>query len=345
MGYLLSFTVMIYNRDKPSNVEELAVRRLVVAKSEIFGRDLLKLADFTSDELLHILDVSADLKARFKRGEAHRLFPGHTAAALFEKPSTRTRISIQAACAHLGITSIYLRPEEMQLGRGEPVKDTARVIDRYCDILFIRTFRQATVEEFAEYMKSPVVNALTDQYHPCQALADSLTIRERKGKFEGLKIAYAGAVWNVCHSLMNVCAMTGMDYFMAYPEGYEPYPEALRTAQEFAAATGSRIVLTHHLDEAVEGADVIVANTWHPMGGPGNSKEQRIADFEPFRITPETMSRAKRDALFMHCLPAYRGEEVLEEVLEGTQSVVFDEAENRLHTVKAILYLVLSRGG
>lgn len=310
-------------------------------KSQFIGRDYLKLADFTPDELLYMVDVSADLKARLKRREAHQFFPGYTAAAIFEKKSTRTRTSFQAACAHLGMMSFYMRPEEMQLGRGEPISDTARVIDRYCDVLFIRTFGQEIVDEFAEYMKNPVINALTDQYHPCQGLADLLTIREHKGTFKGLKVAYTGDIWNVCQSLMTVCAMTGMDCYIAHPEGYNPYPEALENARRFAVDSGSKLVFTHRLDEAVEGADVVVANTWHSMGGPEKSKEQRIIDFQPFQITPKVMERAKSDAIFMHCLPAYRGEEMTEEVIEGKQSVVFDEAENRLHTEKAVLYLLL----
>lgn len=311
-------------------------------KSQFIGRDLMKLADYAPDEVVYMIDVSADFKARLRRREAHALFPGYTAAALFEKQSTRTRTSFQAACAHLGIMSFYMRPEEMQLGRGEPIKDTARVIDRYCDVLFIRTFGQEIVDEFAHYMEHPVINALTDQYHPCQALADLLTIREHKGAFRGLKVAYAGDVWNVCQSLMTACAMTGMDCYVAHPEEYTPYPEALANAKRFAGDSGSRIVLTHSLDEAVEGADVVVANTWHSMGGPEKTKEQRIIDFQPFQITPRVMERAKADAIFMHCLPAYRGEEMVEEVIEGPQSVVFDEAENRLHTEKAVLYLTLA---
>jgi ornithine carbamoyltransferase len=310
-------------------------------KSQFVGRDFLKLADFSPDEILFMLDISEDLKARHKRKEPQKFFTNYTAAAIFEKQSTRTRTSFQAACAHLGMMSFYMRPEEMQLGRGEPISDTARVIDRYCDVLFIRTFGQEIVDEFALFMKNPVINALTDQYHPCQALADLLTIREHKGLFKGLKVAYAGDVWNVCHSLMTACAMTGMDFFLAHPEDYIPYPEAQKNAELFAVETGSKIVLTHHLNEAVEGADVVVANTWHSMGGPEKTKEQRIVDFQPFQITSEVMERAKSDAIFMHCLPAYRGEEMTEEVIESEQSVVFDEAENRLHTEKAILYLLL----
>lgn len=310
-------------------------------KTQFIGRDFLKLADFTPDELLYLIDVSADLKARLKRGEAHKFFPNYTAAAVFEKPSTRTRTSFQAACAHLGMMSFYMRPQEMQLGRGEPISDTARVIDRYCDVLFIRTFGQEIVDEFAHYMRHPVINALTDQYHPCQGLADLLTIQEHKGIFKGLKLAYAGDVWNVCQTLMTACAMTGMDYYLAHPVEYTPYPEALENAKRFAADSGAKLVLSQSLDEVVEGADVVVANTWHSMGGPEKTRDQRVIDFQPYQITPEVMMRAKPEAIFMHCLPAYRGEEMTEEVIEGKQSVVFDEAENRLHTEKAILYLLL----
>jgi len=311
-------------------------------KENFENRDFLKLADFTPEEILYFLDIAADFKERVRRHEPHQIFPGYTAAMIFEKPSTRTRTSFQVACAHLGIQSFYMRPDEMQLSRGEPIKDTARVIDRYCDVLFIRTFGQQIVDEFAQYMQKPVINALTDQYHPCQGLADLLTIREHKGAFKGLKVAYAGDVWNVCQSLMCACAQTGMDYYLAYPEGYDPYPEALTNARRFASDSGSKIVLTHNLKEAVEGADVVVANTWFSMGGPEKTKEQRKQDFEPLRINPEVMTWAKKDAIFMHCLPAYRGNEMTEEVIEGPQSVVFDEAENRMHTEKAVLYLVLS---
>jgi len=313
-------------------------------KTEFIGRDFLKLSDFTPDEVLHMVEVSADFKKRQHEREPHLIFPGYTAAAIFEKKSTRTRTSFQAACAHLGMSSFYMRPDEMQLGRGEPISDTARVIDRYCDVLFIRTFGQEIVNEFAHYMQNPVINALTDQYHPCQGLADLLTIQEYKGDFKGLKIAYAGDVWNVCQTLLTVSSMLGMDFFLAHPKGYDPYPEALQNAKNFAADSGSRIVLTHTLDEAVEGADVVIANTWHSMGGPEKTKEQRIVDFQPFQITQDVMKQAKPDAIFMHCLPAYRGEEMTEEVIEGDQSVAFDEAENRLHTEKAVLYLLLEEG-
>jgi ornithine carbamoyltransferase len=310
-------------------------------KSDFTGRNLLTLLDFSPDEVAAILEVSAQLKRDYQQRIPLPQFPGRTAAMIFEKASTRTRTSFQAACAHLGIDSFYMRPDEMQLSRGEPIKDTARVIDRYCDVLFIRTFGQEIVEEFARYMDSPVVNALTDEFHPCQALADLLTIHEKKGAWKRLKVAYAGDVWNVCQSLMLACTMFGMDIYVARPPGYEPTARALEAARRLAADSGSRVVLTESLDEAVEAADVVYANTWHSMGGPEKSKEQRIQDFTPYQIDEHVLDRAAPDAIFMHCLPGYRGEEMTDGVIEGPHSAVFDQAENRMHTEAAVLYLVV----
>ncbi len=310
-------------------------------KKEFLGRDFLTLMDYTRDEILFILDTAADLKEKLRRGEPHEYLKGRTAMMIFEKPSTRTRVSFQAACAHLGMQSFYTMPEQLQMKRGEPIKDTARVIDRYCNVLFMRTFEQEIVEEFAHYMKNPVINALTDLTHPCQAMADLLTIRENKGRIEGIKLAYAGDVWNVCHSLMVAGSIFGMNVYVARPAGYEPHERIMKFVNENAPKSGATICLTESLEEAVKDADVVYANTWHSMGGPEKSKEQRIKDFAPFQINPEVMKWAKPDAIFMHCLPGYRGEEMTDEVIEGLQSRVFDEAENRMHTEKAILYLIL----
>jgi ornithine carbamoyltransferase len=310
-------------------------------KESFVGRDFLTMLDYTPDEIGYIVDVAGQLKQGRQQGISHPHFPGRTAAMIFEKASTRTRTSFQAACAHLGIESFYMRPGEMQLSRGEPIKDTARVIDRYCDMLFIRTFGQEIVEEFAKWMEHPVINALTDEFHPCQGLADLQTIREYKGGWKGLKVAYAGDVWNVCQSLMIACAMFGMDIYVARPPGYDPIPRALEGAKRFAAVGGSEMVITDSLDEAVEGADVIYANTWHSMGGPEKTKVQRIRDFGPYQINEAAMTKAAPDAIFMHCLPGYRGEEMTDEIVEGPHSVVFDQAENRMHTEAAVLYLVL----
>lgn len=305
------------------------------------GRDFLTWMDYSKEELIAILDAAKELKKKHREGEPHELLRGKTAMMIFEKLSTRTRISFQAGCAHLGMHSFFSMPQQLQMGRGEPIKDTARVIDRYCDVLFMRTFEQERVEEFAHFMQKPVINALTDLTHPCQGLADLQTILEHKGRVTGLKLAYAGDVWNVCQTLMIAGSLFGMDVYVARPVGYEPDERIMAFVEEQAPKTGAAIVVTDNLEEAVQEADIVYANTWHSMGGPEKTKEQRIEDFMPFQINAEAMSWAKKDAIFMHCLPGYRGEEMTDEVVEGSQSVIFDQAENRMHTEKAILSLVV----
>lgn len=312
-------------------------------KNEDFlGRDFLTWMDYKKEEISHVLDVTKDLKERLKKGEPHEFLKGKSAMMIFEKLSTRTRISFQAGCAHLGMQSFFTMPQQLQMGRGEPIKDTARVIDRYCDVLFMRTFEQESVEEFAHYMEKPVINALTDLTHPCQGLADLITIREHKGRIEGLKLAYAGDVWNVCQTLMVAGTLFGMDVYVARPNGYDPAERISKFVQEQAHNTGATVKITDNLEEAVRDADIVYANTWHSMGGPEKTKGQRIKDFGPYQINEEVMSWAKKDAIFMHCLPGYRGEEMTDDVVEGPQSVVFDQAENRMHTEKAVLYLVVT---
>jgi len=303
------------------------------------GRDLLTLMDFTKEEVEYFLDTAAELKRKRRMGEPHEYLRGKTVAMVFDKQSTRTRTSFQAAVAHLGGQSFYMRPDELQLARGEPIRDTASVIDRYCDGLFIRTSSQETVEEFAKYMENPVINACTNLTHPCQALADMLTIREKKGSFKGLKLAYAGDVWNVCQSLMVAGPMLGMDVYVARPEGYEPNERILKFARAKAEEMGVKLVVTHDLDEAVTGADVIYANTWHSMGK--QDIEKRKQDFAPYQINEAVLAKAKDDVIFMHCGPAFHGEEMTDEVIYGPHSAVWDEAENRMHTQKAVLSLVI----
>jgi len=232
-----------------------------------------------------------------------------------------------------------MRPDELQLARGEPIRDTASVVDRYCDGLFIRTSSQEAVEEFARYMENPVINACTNLTHPCQALADMLTIQEKKGDFKGLKLAYAGDIWNVCHSLMVAGPMLGMDVYVARPEGYEPNERILKFAMAKAKETGTKLVVTHDLDEAVTDADIIYANTWHSMGA--KDIEKRLKDFGPYHINEQVLAKAKGDVIFMHCGPAFHGEEMTDEVIYGSHSAVWDEAENRMHTEKAVLSLVV----
>lgn len=297
--------------------------------------------DYSRFEIETILATARDLKQKWRQHEPHERLRGKTVAVLFEKPSTRTRTSFQAAIAHLGAQSFYMRPDEMQLARGEPVRDTARVIDRYCDALVMRTFGQDRIEEFAKYMENPVINALTDLTHPCQGLADMLTIMEYKGKLDGTKLCYAGDVWNVCHSLIVAASVFGMTLHVARPKGYEASERIMKFAAEKARATGAEIVLTDDLKQAVKDSDVLYANTWHSMGGPEKEKEKRLRDFAPYQLNSNVAKDAKPDYIFMHCLPGYRGEEMSEEMIEGAHSVVWDQAENRMHTEKAVLALTM----
>lgn len=311
-------------------------------RDQFVNCDFLTLMGYSAEEIRYMLDVAAELKEKLQSREPHATLTGRTAAMIFEKQSTRTRTSFQAACAHLGIQSFYMRPGEMQLSRGEPIKDTARVLDRYCDCLFIRTFGQEIVEEFAHYMEKPVINALTDLTHPCQGLADLLTIQEHKGHLEGIKIAYVGDIWNVCQTLMVAGSLLGLRVHVAAPPGYQSAPRIEAFVQEHAPASGAEVLVTHDIASALAEADVVYANTFHSMGGPESEKEKRLRDFAGYQVNDETIKLAAPDAIFMHCLPGYRGEEMTDSVIEGPQSVVFDQAENRMHTEKAILYLVLS---
>lgn len=303
------------------------------------GRDFLRLADLTPEGLAFLLDSSADYKRRAAAGIYDAPLAHKSVALIFEKPSTRTRNSFQVGIDQLGAFSVYMRPDEMAASRGEPIKDTARVLDRYYDALVIRTFEQDIVNEYARWMERPVINALTNDTHPCQVLADLLTIREKKGTLKGLKLCHLGNIYNMFHSLMVGSALAGIDFYAGRPAGYDPNPEQLAVAEQWAAANGSKIVLTSDLEEAVTDADVVVATQLRAMGDPDPEKRKR--DFAPYQVNSDVMSRAKSDAIFLHCLPAFRGEEVTDEVLEGSQSVVWDEAENRLHVQKAVLALVI----
>jgi len=301
------------------------------------GRDFLTLMDFNQEEINDLLNVGYEFKTKWARRQPHEYLKGRTIALIFEKFSTRTRTSFQAGIAHLGAQSFYMRPDEMQMARGEPIKDTARVIDRYCDALVMRTFGQDRVEEFARYMKGPVINAASDLTHPCQILADLLTIREKKGEFKGLKLAYVGDIFNIFHSLMIASGTMGFDFYAPIPDGYTPDPKVYQFSKEAAQRSGSKIVLTKDLKEVLKDADVVYANTFHSMGGPEKEKEKRLKDFAQYRIDEASVEVAKYDFIFMHDLPAFRGEEMTDEIIEGPHSVVWDEAENRLHVQKAIL--------
>jgi ornithine carbamoyltransferase len=296
--------------------------------------------DYSPVEINYMLDVAQEFKRKRMMKEAHNYLEGRTVAMVFEKPSTRTRFSFQAAIAHLGMQSFYSTPQTMQLARGEPIKDTARILDRYCDSLVIRTYGQDVVEEYADYMTNPVINALTDLTHPCQGLADMLTIREHKGKVAGNKLVYVGDPWNVCQTLMVCSSLLGIDCHVAVPKGWAPAKIVVDFTEENAEKGGTEMVVTDDLEEALKDADVVYANTFHSMGH--KDIEARKKAFAKYQINDETMSWAKPDAIFMHCLPGYRGEEMTDSVIEGPQSAVFDEGENRMHTEKAILALTVA---
>ncbi len=305
------------------------------------GKDFLKLADFTPEEVAYLVDTAIELKRKRAMGEHFEPLRGKTVAVLFEKPSTRTRVSFQAAIAHLGAQSFFLRPDELQTSRGEPIPDTARIIDRYCDALVIRTFGQEIVEEFAQWMRNPVINALTNLTHPCQGLCDLMTIEEKKGGFKGLKVSYLGDIWNVCYSLMMGCAMMGADFYAAQPnDSYRPDAGQLAVAQKWAALSGSRIVFASDLEEVASGADVIYGNTWHSMAT--ENLEQRLVDFRPYQVNLRVLGMAKPDVIYMHCLPGYRGEDMVDEAIESPYCVFWDQGENRMHTEKAVLALTMA---
>lgn len=300
-------------------------------------KHLLCLSDWTSDEILETLSMAEKLKYENKNGIRHNhLLKGKTLGMIFSKASTRTRVSFEVGMYQLGGYSLFLSANDIQLGRGETVADTAKTLSRYIDGIMIRTFKQSDVETLAQYGTVPVINGLTDSHHPCQVLADLQTVKEKKGKLKGLKMAYLGDGNNVANSLLIGCAKVGMHITVATPEGYGCDPDAIKKAQEAAAETGAKVVITTDPLEAVKDADAVYTDTWVSMGMEGE-KEKRVPIFMPYQVNDELFSKSKLDAIFMHCLPAYRGFEVTDSVIDGSQSVVFDQAENRLHAQKAVL--------
>jgi ornithine carbamoyltransferase len=301
------------------------------------GRHFTRVADWSGEELLQALGLADDLKERQARREEHHLLPGRTLGMIFQKPSTRTRVSFEAGIFQLGGMGLYLAASDLQLGRGETLKDTATVLSRYLDGLMIRTFAQDDVEELARQATIPVINGLTDSAHPCQALADVMTIRERLGRLEGVRVAYLGDGNNVCASLMVAAAKLGMEFVAATPEGYEPAEQVV----EIARKAGATVELTHDPREAAQGADVLYTDVWTSMGQE-EEKERRLRDLAGFGIDEDLVSLADDGAIVLHCLPAHYGEEITENVLYGPQSAVWDQAENRLHAQKALMALVIS---
>jgi ornithine carbamoyltransferase len=304
------------------------------------GRDFLRVNDWAPDELLFVLELADRLKARQREHIDHRHLEGRTLGMIFQKPSTRTRVSFEVGMFHLGGTALYLAAGDLQLGRGETIKDTARVLSRYLDGIMIRTFAQADVDELAAHADIPVINGLTDEFHPCQALADVMTIRERFGEFDGVRVAYLGDGNNVCHSLMVACAKLGMDFVAATPEGYEPGETVVGWAREAAEASGGSVELGHDPRAAAQGADVLYTDVWTSMGQE-EERDRRVRDLEAYRIDDVLVALASERAIVLHCLPAHYGEEITEEVLYGPRSAVWDQAENRLHSQKALMASVI----
>lgn len=300
----------------------------------------ISIHDITVDEFQHLMDLGLHLKAETKQGIRHNILGGKVLGMIFTKSSTRTRVSFETGMYQLGGYPIFLSSNDIQLGRGESIYDTANVMSRYVDGIMIRTFDHQDVLDLAKYGQVPVINGLTDLLHPCQVMADLMTIYEHKGKLEGLKMAYIGDGNNMANSLLYGCAKAGMDISVATPVGYEPDAEVVANAKDDAKLTGSNIVVTNDPVEAIAKADVVCTDTWVSMGQEAE-KAERIKIFKDYQVNGELFANSNDDSIFIHCLPAYRGYEVTEEIIDGPRSVIFDEAENRLHAQKAVLAAVM----
>lgn len=299
-------------------------------------QDLISLHDLTAKEVEELLALGLKLKKELKNGILHKILAGKTLGMIFTKSSTRTRVSFEVGMTQLGGYPLFLSSNDIQLGRGETIHDTAKVLERYLDGIMIRTYAHSDVLELAEEASIPVINALTDLLHPCQVLADLMTTYEHKGTLEGLKLAYIGDGNNMAHSLMYGCAKAGMNCAVATPSGYKCDAEVVENAKADFKAAGKELILTEDPVEAIKNADVVYTDTWVSMGQE-SEKAERIKIFMPYQVNKELFAHAKDDAVFMHCLPAYRGYEVTEDVIDGEHSVIFDEAENRLHAQKAVM--------
>ncbi len=304
------------------------------------GRSIASLYDLAREEIDEILKTSKLLKLQLLRGQEHPILKGKTLAMIFEKPSTRTRVSFEVGMWQLGGYALYLSASDLQLGRGETIADTAQVLSRYVDGIMARVFSHQTILDLVKYSKVPVINGLSDLTHPCQGLADLFTIYEKKGKLSGLKLGYVGDGNNVAHSLIYGCSKVGMDITLACPKGNEPNPEVVSRAKEDAKRNGCKIRVTNDPKEAARGADIIYTDVWASMGQE-KEHEERVKIFKPYQVNGQLVKEAKEDYLFMHCLPAHRGEEVTDEVADSKNSVIFDQAENRMHTQKALMALIM----
>ena len=311
------------------------------AKNVFAQRHLLTLQDWSTDEILQTLSLALQLKQKQRSGIPHELLKGKTLGMIFTKSSTRTRVSFEVGIQQLGGRALFLSGRDIQLGRGEPISDTAQVLSRYLDGIMIRTFAQQDVVDLARYGSIPIINGLTDRYHPCQVLADLMTIYEHKGALEGLKLAFIGdGANNMANSLLIGCTKVGMSVAIGAPKGYQPDDEITGWAKANAAKYGASVLVTDDYMEAAAGADVIYTDVWSSMGMEAEI-EQRKHDFKGCTVDDKLMANANPGAIFLHCLPAHRGEEVAASVIDGPQSVVFDEAENRLHAQKAVMVMVM----
>jgi ornithine carbamoyltransferase len=304
------------------------------------GRSFTRIGAWSRAELETLLDLADELKAERARRPELRLLPGRTIGLIFHKPSTRTRVAFEVGIAELGGMALFLPAAELQLSRGEPARDTALVLSRFLSALMIRTFDQAEVEEFAEHASIPVINGLTDHAHPLQALADAMTLRERFGGLAGLRVAYVGDGNNVCHSLMRIAGRLGMDFVVATPAGYEPAADVVAASAADAARNGGSVVALADPEEAVRGAHAVYTDVWVSMGQE-DARERRLRDLEPYRVDSTLLALAADDAVALHCLPAHVGEEIAEDVLYGPRCLAWEQAENRLHTQKALMALVI----
>lgn len=303
-------------------------------------KDLLRMEDLSKEEILDILNLADQLKYEQKHGIEHLHLKGKTLGMIFEKSSTRTRVSFEVGMYQLGGYPLFLSSKDLQIGRGEPIQDTARVLSRYINGIMIRTFSQKEVEFLAECSSIPIINGLTDDEHPCQVLADLMTIRENKLVLEGLKVAYIGDGNNMCHSLLIGCLTLGMDISVACPDDYKPSDIYIQKGHQIATRENVNFLVTADPNEAVKNADVVITDVWASMGQETEA-QIRIKAFKNFQVNSALMSLAKDDAIVLHCLPAHREEEISEEILEKNSNIIFEEAENRLHAQKAILVTLL----
>jgi ornithine carbamoyltransferase len=315
-------------------------RAMIEVPQHLKGRDFTRIGSWSSEELKTVLDVADTLKAAQQARQPHEVLPGRTLGMIFQKPSTRTRVSFEVGIGQLGGRGLYLAANDLQLGRGETIRDTGTVLSRYLDAIMIRTFEQDDVEQLAEAADIPVINGLTDYAHPCQALADLMTIRERLARLSGTRLAYLGDGNNVCISLMVGAARFGMRFVAATPPGYEPDSTAVTAARRAAVQMGGTVELVSDPREAARGAEAVYTDVWTSMGQEDEA-EKRRSDLADYRIDSDLLQLAADDAIVLHCLPAHYGEEITEDVLYGHQSAVWDQAENRLHAQKALLALTI----